>query len=108
MVQSPSFASFCRVATKRKAPLFEEYADLEENKIENDEEDADADASLAGEDGKLAIQTKSEILEKSIFNMLHEMAERYAHSATKAKWYEVPPVQPKALIDTEKYKDLFR
>ncbi len=104
MVQSSSFKSFCKVATKRKAPLFEEYASVEgsitgghenKNEVEVDEE-------------VIPVQVMSDIMEKSIFNILHEMAERYAHSSTQQKWFEVPPIQPKALVDVERYKELFQ
>ncbi|CAL8100937.1 unnamed protein product [Orchesella dallaii] len=102
MIQSQSFASFIRVATKRKAPLFEEYADAEMNNVL----DAESNESQQ-EQTVIPLHSTSEILEKSVFNIMHEMAERYAHASTRNKWFDIPPVQPKAMVDVEKHRNLF-
>lgn len=100
--------------TRRKAPLFEEYAEVENSRGEALQRDSkgSVDDPLSGGESKeeveIALHSTSEILEKTIFNILHEMAERYAHDATKAKWSEVPPIQPKAFVNVEKYKQLFQ
>lgn len=104
MVQSSTFKSFCKVATKRKAPLFEEYASMEGSTSGGNENKNEA----VVDEETIPVQAMSDIMEKSIFNIIHEMAERYAHDSTKQKWFEVPPIQPKALVDVEKYKELFQ
>lgn len=94
MIRFSNFGDFLREATKKKAPLFEEYVEMG-----IDEKDAD---SLTKPGPKtLMVKSTAEILERSTFNILQEMAKRFAHSSTTGTWFDISPVQSKASVDVD-------
>jgi len=96
MVQGPGFESFVRSATRRNAPLYEEYKQCEKERKNNKGVEPDT--------MKLARNQLDEVLEATVYNLIQEMSTNYIKLETRDKWYDLPQVQPQSFVDVDKYK----